>query len=115
MPSSPALEPSSPAVSATSPARWFLLWRNYEEEGCFHRDSGSWIRCDIGKHTELQPCEDITRRYEILPNTTAKYPNETALSNPDRYRVADSISYSSSAGAPASTLSFETAFLLERL
>lgn len=91
----------------------FLLWRNYGEEGCIRFTDDGMIQCDIGKFTELRPCESVSRRYEVLPSTTDRYPEYTAPPGPGTYRVADSLSYSSGGGAPESELSFEVEFTLE--
>lgn len=91
----------------------FLLWRNYEREGCIRFSDGNWIRCDIGKITELEPCETIARRYEVLPSTTDRHPEYTVPPGPGTYRIADSLSYYEERGAPESKLSFEVELGLE--
>jgi hypothetical protein len=87
----------------------FLLWADYESEGCFSRTDEGWLRCDIGKVTRIEPCERVTRRYEVLPSTTAHYPDLT-VPRPGRYEVAASVSHSTEFGAPSTSLSFTTTF-----
>lgn len=91
----------------------FLLWRDYEEEGCIRFSDGSWIRCDIGKRTELGPCESIARRYRVLPSSTGHHPAFTVPPGTGTYRIGDSLSYSEGNRAPESELSFEAEFGLE--
>ncbi|WP_225741337.1 hypothetical protein [Halorussus halophilus] len=92
----------------------FLLWRNYEEEGCFTRREDGWMRCDIGKISHLEPCESVSRRYEILPSSTDHYPAETTPPSTDAYRTSGSVSYSTGGGSPSTGLSYEISFQLER-
>ena len=91
----------------------FLLWRDYEKEGCFSRHEGGWIRCDIGQITRLKSCESITRQYEILSSSTNHYPEETVPVSSGQYRTSGSVSYSTGNGSPSSVLSFEVSFRLE--
>jgi len=90
----------------------FLLWVDYEEEGCFSRTDEGWLRCDIGKTTLLDPCERVARRYAVLPTTTDHYPDLT-VPRPGRYRVESSVGHSAAFGAPSTELSFTTSFTLE--
>ena len=91
----------------------FLLWRNYEEEGCITFTKDGWRSCSIGKMTELQPCQRITRQYEVLPSTTTHQPKYTVPPEPGTYRITDSLNYYEEHGAPGSTLSFEVQFSLD--
>lgn len=91
----------------------FLLWRNYEQEGCISFRDGDWIRCDIGKITELGPAESVARRYRVLPSSTDHFPESTVPPGPGTYRTGDSLSHNRGNGAPASKLSFEATFDLE--
>lgn len=91
----------------------FLLWRDYEEEGCITFTEDGWRRCDIGSMTELQPCQRITRRYEVLPSATTHQPKYTAPPGPGTYRINDSLNYYEENGAPESVLSFEVQFSLD--
>lgn len=90
-----------------------LLWRDYEEEGCFNRSDRGWIRCDIGRNTTIPPCESVAREYEILPSTTDHYPDETVPSYPGTYRHTDSLSYSRELGGISGTIEFTVEFDLE--
>lgn len=91
----------------------FLLWRDYEEEGCFSHRGDGWIRCDIGQLTRLKTCESISREYEILPSSTESYPEETVPPRSGEYRTSGSVSYSTGNGSPSSEISFEVSFRLE--
>ncbi|QZP37649.1 hypothetical protein [Halobaculum magnesiiphilum] len=91
----------------------FLLWRKYEEEGCVNFTEDSWMRCDVGKLTELQPCQSVTRRYEVLPSVTTRHPEYTVPPGPGTYRITDSLTYYEESGAPESELSFEVRFSLD--
>lgn len=91
----------------------FILWRNYEEEGCFTFNDDGWMRCDIGIITKLEPCERISRRYEILPTDTSHQPDYTVPPGPGIYRISDSLGYYEQNGAPETSLSFEVEFTLE--
>ncbi|WP_137289337.1 hypothetical protein [Natronorubrum halophilum] len=91
----------------------FLLWREYEEEGCYGFDGSGWIRCDIGAITPIQPDETLSRRYEVLPGSTSHYPDQTVPPGPGTYRIADALTYSEGGGAPGMELSFEAEFVLE--
>lgn len=91
----------------------FLLWRNYEEEGCINFTEDGWMMCSIGIRTELQPCQSITRRYEVLPSVTTHHPEHTVPPGPGTYRITDSLDYYEEHGAPESELSFEVQFSLE--
>jgi hypothetical protein len=90
----------------------FLLWRPYSEEGCIRLRDGDWMKCDIGKSTELSPGETVAREYEILPSTTENHPEFTVPPRPGRYRISDSVSHYEETGAPESELSFEMKFSL---
>lgn len=91
----------------------FLLWRPYEEEGCFRFGEHGLARCDVGKTTPLPPGGTVTRRYEVLPGSTETHPEYTAPPGPGTYRFADSVSHGGGAGGPQSTLSFEVRFRLD--
>lgn len=91
----------------------FLLWRNYEDEGCVRFSEDGLLQCDIGKVTELRPCESVTRRYEVLPSGTSHHPEYTEPPGPATYRITDSLDYYEEQGAPESELSFEVEFTLE--
>jgi len=91
----------------------FLLWADYEAEGCFSRTDEGWLRCDIGKVTRIAPCEHVTRRYEVLPSTTDHYPDLTAP-RPGRYEVAASVGHSTEFGGPSTELSFTTGFDIQQ-
>lgn len=90
----------------------FLLWRDYVDEGCVtFRDEGMMV-CSIGVITDLEPCERLTRRYDVLPTGTDRHPEYTAPPGPGTYRISDSVSYREGQRAPGSTLSFEVEFTL---
>ncbi|MFD1512965.1 hypothetical protein [Halomarina rubra] len=91
----------------------FLLWREYEEEGCISFSDRGMTACSIGSVTELAPSDGVTRRYEVLPTGTTNHPEFTVPPGPGTYRVTDSLSYSAERGAPGSTLSVDVAFTLE--
>ncbi len=93
----------------------FLMWRDYEKEGCFSRWNGGWARCDIGIISKLESCEQLSKVYEILPSTTDTYPDETVPQSAGTYQVAKTVSYSLGGGAPSSELSFDLEFTLERI
>lgn len=99
------------AESAESDDR-FLLWRAYEDEGCIRFTDDGWLSCDIGEVTELEPCESVSRRYQVLPSDTSHYPESTVPPGPGTYRVADSIDYYEERGAPESRLAFEVDLIL---
>jgi hypothetical protein len=91
----------------------FLLWRDYEEEGCvFFTDEGIGS-CDIGITTELEPETELSRRYDVLPATTEHYPDRTVPPGPGEYQTSEKIGYSTGDGAPGSTLSFTVDFTLD--
>lgn len=93
----------------------FLLWRDYEDEGCItFRDEGMEA-CSIGVVTDLEPCEHLTRRYEVLPTGTDRHPEYTVPPGPGRFRISDSVSYREEQRAPGSTLSFEVEFMLAEM
>lgn len=100
------------AEAVDEPER-FLLWREYEDEGCIRFTDDGWTRCDIGITTELEPCARLTRRYEVLPTETGTRPEYTAPPGPGTYRIYDSANYNEAPGAPGSTLSFEVEFTIE--
>ncbi|AFK18295.1 hypothetical protein E6P09_05900 [Haloferax mediterranei ATCC 33500] len=100
---------------ATEDEGRFLLWREYEEEGCVNFSERGLAVCSIGKITKLQPCERITRRYEVLPSETTRHPEYTVPPHPGRYRLTDSLDYYETRGGPESTLSFEVEFTLESM
>lgn len=93
----------------------FLLWRNYEDEGCINFTDDGWMKCHIGNVTELHACESITRRYDVLPSETSHHPEYTVPPGPGTYRITDSVGYYEEQGAPESELSFEVQFTLESL
>lgn len=92
----------------------FLLWRDYEEEGCVGFSDDGIVQCAVGKLTELRPGERIARRYGVLHDSTDVRPEHTRPPGPGAYRVADRVDHSRQHGAPGSTLSFEVRFALER-
>lgn len=100
------------AQAVDDPER-FLLWRDYEDEGCIEFTDDGLLSCDIGIITDLEPCERLTRRYEILPSGTDRRPEYTAPSGPGTYRISDSVSYREEQRAPESSLSFEVEFTIE--
>ncbi|WP_264555678.1 hypothetical protein [Halocatena marina] len=89
----------------------FLLWRNYEDEGCVNITDGAV--CSIGSITELSPGERLSRRYEILPPTTEIHPKKTVPPGAGRYRISDTLSYSTGAGSQRTELSFDVEFTLK--
>jgi len=91
----------------------FLLWRDYEAEGCVSFTDTGLATCAIGVVTELGPCEHLARRYRVLPAGTTHHPEYTAPPGPGRYRITDSLSYYEQDGAPESALSFAVEFSLE--
>lgn len=93
----------------------FLLWRDYEEEGCIRFADDGMTICDIGKVTELRACEHVTRRYEVLPSGTSHRPEYTVPPGPGTYRITDSVGFYEEQGAPESQLSFEVELTLESL
>ncbi|QCJ45857.1 hypothetical protein [Haloprofundus sp. MHR1] len=102
-------------AEATETNESFLLWREYEDEGCINRFDGGWSWCDIGILSELKSCEQLSKRYEILPSTTDSYPDDTVPQRAGTYRVEETVSYSLDSGTPNSVLSFEVEFTLERM
>lgn len=100
-------------VTAERDGGSFLLWRDYEDEGCYTFTDDGWFRCDIGIVTPIEPGEAVIRRYEVLPATTAIYPDLTAPPEPGRYEIAETVSYSTGSGAPSSTLAGRIEFELQ--
>jgi len=92
----------------------FLLWRNYEEDGCVTFTDDGMAVCSIGKITELAPDEELARRYNILPSTTEHYPDRTVPPGPGAYLMSDTLGYSTGNGAPGSKLTFAVNFTLDR-
>ncbi len=91
----------------------FLLWREYEAEGCVSFQDEGWVVCAIGIITEIDPGETISRRYEVLPSTTSAQPAHTVPPGPDRYQLTGQLSYDRGGGAPSSELGFDVRFTLE--
>lgn len=85
----------------------FLLWRDYEEEGCFSRTEDGWIRCDIAKAIELAPCDSVVREYELLPSTTEKYMSETHPPAAGTYTVTGEVWNVGRKHGDSSTLTYE--------
>ncbi|WP_246308175.1 hypothetical protein [Halorarum salinum] len=90
----------------------FLLWREYEEEGCITFSEDGLVICDIGSLTELHPCQSITHRYDILPSSTTHHPEYTVPPGPGTFRITGSLDYEAD-GAQESELSFEIQFSLD--
>lgn len=90
----------------------FLLWRDYEEEGCVTFTDDGIAACAVGKLTELDPGETVSRAYEVLPSSTTTHPEYTAPPGPGRYRITDQFGYSHEHGGPGSTLVAEVSFTL---
>jgi hypothetical protein len=91
----------------------FLLWRDYEEARCVEFTDVGILRCLVGIVTPVEPGDVISRRYEVLPPTTTRYPDRTAPPGPGTYRITDAIEYGVENGGIGSTLSYEVAFTLE--
>jgi len=85
----------------------FLLWRDYEEEGCFSKTDEGWIRCDIAKYAEISPCESVVREYEVLPSTTEKYMDETHPPAAGTYTVTGEVRFGGRKYGDSSTLFYE--------
>lgn len=100
-------------ATRTTGSGQFLLWRDYGEEGCVNFTDDGVAVCAIGIITELAPGETLSRRYEVLPSTTAHHPDRTVPQGPGPYRIRDKLGYSPGDGAPGSTLSFAVEFTLE--
>lgn len=109
-----------PAAAGTSgdrgdDAREFLLWRDYEEEGCYSRTDDHWVVCAIGSLTPIPPCESVAREYAILPSDTPHYPDLTVPENEGTYVVTGTVSYTSrQLGGQSATLDWEVTFDLDR-
>lgn len=90
----------------------FLLWRAYDENDCIYFTDESWSMCSVGTLTEIEAGERISRRYEILPDTTAHHPEHTAPPSPGKYVISGGFGYYEVQGAPETALSFEVQFTL---
>ncbi|WP_433624651.1 hypothetical protein [Halomicrococcus sp. NG-SE-24] len=86
--------------------RQFLLWRDYEEEGCAQVENGR-VRavCDIGKLTPVEPGETVTKRYELRPGTPGMESGS--------YVVDGTLSYSSEMQEPSTEVEWAVNFALE--
>lgn len=94
----------------------FLLWRDYEEEGCYDRRDDHWVVCAIGRLVELDPCQSVVREYAILPSDTDHYPNLTAPESAGTYVVSGEVSYQRrTSGSQSASLSWEVEFELEEI
>lgn len=91
----------------------FLLWRDYQSEGCIDYADGEWLVCDIGVYTTLTPGERIGRRYEVLPVETSTYPAHTVPPGFGRYAFEKELPYHADEDEPQSTLRATVEFELE--
>jgi hypothetical protein len=97
-------------VEAVDADERFLLWRPYEEEGCFEFGDEGLFRCDIGEIVPLEPGETVARQYAVLPPTTDVHPSYTAPSGAGTYRYTETFEHTVEAGGPESELSCELRF-----
>jgi hypothetical protein len=100
-------------VSAEGAGDEFLLWRDYTDEGCVSFTDSGLAVCSIGVLTTIEPGEEISREYEVLPSTTDRQPDYTVPPGTGQYRITGTVGYSARHGAPGSTLQFDVGFTLE--
>jgi hypothetical protein len=92
----------------------FLLWRDYEEQGCVTFTPDGTVICLIGVITPLRPGRTLTRRYDVLPPTTDHHPQLTVPPEPGDYRTRDALTHRGPGDGPESVLSYGVEFTLER-
>lgn len=92
----------------------FILWRPYTSDGCYHRMNEGWISCDIGVLTDIEPCQRLTRTYDILPSTTETYPEDTVPPALGDYQFGGTLRYKTDDGED-NQLSYRVAFTLDSL
>lgn len=87
----------------------YLLWRNYEEEGCVSFDDGHVVVCDIGIVTRLKPGESIERTYEIRPENPVGSPLGAG-----EYTVSERLTYHQDSQGPNTNVEWRVSFSVER-
>lgn len=94
-------------AEATDSDRRFLLWRDYEEEGCVTVEDGR-VRavCDIGKMTPIEPGQTISREYELRTGTPGTTPGE--------YEIRGTVSHSAETGGPSEKVEWVASFTLQK-
>lgn len=87
----------------------YLLWRDYEEEGCVNvREDGGILSCDVGKITPMQPGETVARTYELRPENPAGSPLRTG-----EYVVSGVLSYHRENLGPRTAVEWRVEFGVE--
>lgn len=86
----------------------YLLWRDYEEEGCVSFTDRGMASCDIGKITAIRPGETVERTYELRPEN----PVGSAL-EAGEYAVSGTLSYHRESQGPSTKVEWEVTFTVE--
>lgn len=87
----------------------YLLWRDYEDEGCVNFDDGHVVVCDIGIVTQVEPGDTVEKTYEIRPENPVGSPLQ-----PGDYVVSDTLSYHEEPQGPSTELEWRVSFSVER-
>lgn len=87
----------------------YLLWRDYEDEGCVNFDDGHVVVCDIGIVTKVEPGEAIDKTYEIRPENPVGSP----LTFGD-YTVSERLAYHQDSQGPNTNVEWRVSFSVER-
>lgn len=87
----------------------YLLWRDYEDEGCVTFDDEYTAVCDIGKITQIEPGETIEKTYQLRPENPVGSPLQTG-----DYVVSDTLTYHEESQGPSTELEWRVSFSVER-
>ena len=87
----------------------YLLWRDYEDEGCVSFDDGHVVVCSIGIITQVEPGETIEKTYGLRLENPVGSPLE-----PGDYVVSNTLSYHEESQGPRTELEWRVSFSVER-
>ena len=90
-----------------------LLWRAYEEEGCYRFTEDSATACSIGWKGKLEPGETIARRYELRVDAERSFHGRTDPPGTGAYHAEGSLAISREGADTGRTLRYGFAFGLE--
>jgi len=90
-------------------AERYLLWRNYEEQGCVNfQDDGSVLVCAIGINTAVEPGKRIEKTYELWPENPVGAPLRAG-----GYEVNETLTYHQQAQEPSTEVEWRVTFSVE--
>lgn len=87
----------------------YLLWRDYQKEGCVNFQDDRVIVCSIGKITPVEPGQRIEKTYELRPENPVGSPLE-----PGDYTVTGTLTYHQQSQGPSTKVDWRVSFRVDQ-